>query len=85
LGNLGLTEKLKDLFKKAYLEHSTLTEATRYLANALFGDQGLVIVDGDDKGLKELLVPYAKKDILEHTPHKKILETIDALGKASPD
>ena len=85
LGNLGLTDNLKELFKKAYLEHETLTEATRYLANALFGEHGLVIVDGDDKDLKQLLVPYAKKDILEHTPFHKISETIDALGKVSSE
>jgi len=85
LGNLGLTDNLKELFKKAYLEHSTLTEATRYLANALFADQGLVIVDSDDKSLKELLVPYARMDMLDHTPYEKISETIDALGEASPD
>lgn len=85
LGNLGLTESLKELFKKAYLEHSTITEATRYLANALFGDQGLVIVDGDDVELKKLLVPYAKKDILDHTPYEKISETINALSNVSSD
>ncbi|WP_318312414.1 bacillithiol biosynthesis cysteine-adding enzyme BshC [Flagellimonas crocea] len=85
LGNLGLTEELKKLFKNAYLEHETLTEATRYLANELFKDQGLVIVDGDDKDLKELLIPYAKKDILDHTPNEKIMETIGALEKVSSD
>ncbi|NVN19968.1 bacillithiol biosynthesis cysteine-adding enzyme BshC [Muricauda sp. HICW] len=85
LGNLGLTDSLKELFRSSYLEHSNLTDATRYLANALFGEQGLVIVDGDDKDLKKLLVPYAKKDILEHTPFQNISETIDALGKVSTD
>lgn len=85
LGNLGLTDRLKDLFRKAYLEHDTLTDATRYLANALFGEEGLVIVDGDDKELKKLLIPYAKTDILDHTPHEKISETMDALGQVSSD
>ncbi|MCK0161976.1 bacillithiol biosynthesis cysteine-adding enzyme BshC [Allomuricauda sp. F6463D] len=85
LGNLGLTENLKELFEKAYIEHQTLTEATRYLANSLFGDQGLVIVDGDDVKLKELLVPFAKKDILDHTPYQKISETIETLGNLSTD
>lgn len=85
LGNLGLAENLKELFKKAYLEHSTLASATRYLANVLFGDQGLVIVDGDDAKLKELLVPFAKKDILDQTPYQKISETIEILGNLSPD
>lgn len=85
LGNLGLTEDLKTLFQKAYLEHGTLTQATRYLANALFGEEGLVIVDGDDKELKKLLVPYAKTDILEHVPYQKINKTIEALQEASQD
>ncbi|WP_127136946.1 bacillithiol biosynthesis cysteine-adding enzyme BshC [Flagellimonas oceanensis] len=85
LGNLGLTDRLKDFFRKAYLEHDTLTDATRYLANALFGEEGLVIVDGDDKELKKLLIPYAKTDILDHTPHEKISETMDALGQVSSD
>ncbi|MBO0331741.1 bacillithiol biosynthesis cysteine-adding enzyme BshC [[Muricauda] lutisoli] len=85
LGNLGLTDRLKELFKKAYLEHSNLTGATRYLANALFGEEGLVIVDGDDKELKKLLVPYAKTDIVDHTPYQKISDTIQTLGEVSPD
>lgn len=85
LGNLGLTEKLKDLFKKSYLEHDNLTDATRYLANTLFAEEGLVIVDGDDRELKRLLVPYAKMDIVDHTPYEKIAETIDALNGVSQD
>ncbi|MEC7772708.1 MAG: bacillithiol biosynthesis cysteine-adding enzyme BshC [Bacteroidota bacterium] len=85
LGNLGLTDRLKELFKKAYLEHSNLTEATRYLANALFGEEGLVIVDGDDKELKKLLVPYAKTDIVDHTPYQKISDSIQRLGEVSSD
>ncbi|MDF0708708.1 bacillithiol biosynthesis cysteine-adding enzyme BshC [Flagellimonas okinawensis] len=85
LGNLGLTDRLKDLFKEAYLGHATLTEATRYLANSLFGEEGLVIVDGDDKELKKLLVPYAKTDILDHTPFEEISGTINKLSKLSTD
>ena len=85
LGNLGNTEKLKELFQKAYLENQTLAQATRYLANALFGDEGLVIVDGDDKHLKRLLVPYVQKDIFQHTPYEKVTKTIKNLEKISED
>ena len=69
-------EALKELFKKAYLEHKNLTDATRYLANALFGEYGLVIIDGDDRELKKLLVPYLKKDLIEEQSFKKVTETI---------
>ncbi len=75
--------KLKDLFEKAYLSHSTLTEATRYLANALFGEYGLLIVDGDDPLLKQLLVPYIKKDVYDNTPHRLVSASIEKLTSLS--
>lgn len=74
-------EELKALFKKAYLEHTNLTDATRYMANELFGEYGLVIVDGDDKELKKLLVPYAKKDVLENSAFKAVNSTSEKLGQ----
>ncbi|MEJ1222211.1 bacillithiol biosynthesis cysteine-adding enzyme BshC [Sediminicola sp. 1XM1-17] len=76
-------EELKMLFKKAYLEHDNLTDATRFLANELFGQYGLVIVDGDDSELKKLLVPYAKKDILENAAFKSVTDTAQKLEQLS--
>jgi hypothetical protein len=37
-------QPLKEIFKKSYLEHDNLADATRYLANA-FWNYGLVILD----------------------------------------
>lgn len=74
-------ETLKSLFTRAYLEHETLGAATRYLVNALFGQYGLVIADGDDPGLKKLLVPYMKSDILDNLGYQKVSESIDALNQ----
>ncbi|HEA21267.1 MAG TPA: bacillithiol biosynthesis cysteine-adding enzyme BshC [Pricia antarctica] len=76
LGSSNNAEQLKKLFKNAYLEHGTLTQATRYLANALFGSHGLVILDGDDVALKKLLIPYVKKDIFEKVSYDKVIETV---------
>ena len=81
LGGSTNAAALKTLFKKAYLTHGSLTEATRYLANELFGSYGLVILDGDDAHLKHLLIPYAKKDILENLAFKKVTAKIDDLEK----
>ena len=67
---IGISEHanyLKKVFQKAYLEHSNLADATRFLANELFKEEGLVIVDGDDKNLKQLFVPYAKEELLHQT------------------
>ncbi len=84
VGHNTNAENLKDLFKKAYLEHNSLSEATRYLANSLFGEYGLVIVDGDDIKLKSLFIPYIKQDILENLSFTKVNETIAALESVSP-
>lgn len=43
----------------------------------MFGEYGLVIVDGDDAGLKELLSPYALKDIIENTGFNAVNATIE--------
>ncbi|MEM6895610.1 MAG: bacillithiol biosynthesis cysteine-adding enzyme BshC [Bacteroidota bacterium] len=87
-GQLGTTlsaKALTDLFSKAYLKHNTLTDATRYLAHQLFGEYGLIILDGDDALLKQGLVPFMKEDIFQNTPHHKVSESIDALSKVSND
>jgi bacillithiol biosynthesis cysteine-adding enzyme BshC len=83
LGNSTNARALKELFTKAYLEHETLTKATRYLANELFKDQGLVIVDGDDKNLKRLLIPYAEHDIFEQLSFQKVSGSIARLETVS--
>ncbi len=81
IGNNKNADKLKSLFKKSYVEQKTLTEATKYLVNELFGETGLVIVDGDDKKLKSLLIPYVKKELLESYAVKSIQETNTFLEK----
>lgn len=68
---------LKNLFKKSYLEHSNLADATRYLANELFKNEGLVILDGDDLELKKIFVPFAKNELLQQTSYNKVSETIE--------
>ena len=73
-------KKLGTLFEKAYVEHTNLTSATRFLANELFGETGLVIVDGDNKDLKRLLVPYAQRDIIENTSFNKVSEAVSKLS-----
>ena len=66
LDNSKNAETIKELFKKAYLNHNNLANATRYFANELFGELGLVIIDADDKSLKHLFAPYVKNELLAH-------------------
>ncbi len=67
---------LRDLFQKAYIKHSNLADATRFLANELFGEYGLVIVDANDKQLKKLFIPYVQQELLEQTSFKAVSKTI---------
>jgi len=68
---------LRELFNKAYIDHSNLADATRFLANELFGEYGLVVLDANDSGLKQLFIPYIKQELLQQTSFKEVSETIE--------
>ena len=76
LGKSHQGQYLASLFERAYERHKTLASATRYLVNELFTPYGLVIIDGNDKSLKELLVPYFKRELLENASHKEVEKTL---------
>ncbi|GAB4156763.1 MAG: bacillithiol biosynthesis cysteine-adding enzyme BshC [Winogradskyella sp.] len=78
-GSGKFAEQLKTWFKNAYLNHDNLADATRYLANELFGEYGLVVVDADDKELKRLFIPQMKNELLEQTAFNTVSETNNTL------
>ena len=77
LGQGKRADELVKLFEDAYLKHDNLAHATRHLANALFGDYGLVILDADDAKLKNLFVPHLKNELLNQTAHAEVIKTIE--------
>jgi bacillithiol biosynthesis cysteine-adding enzyme BshC len=81
LGATSNANYLKKLFHKAYIEHNNLTEATRFLANELFSEYGLVIVDGDDPSLKRQFLPFIKEELFNHTSYNEVSKTIASLEK----
>ena len=85
LGNSTNAENLKTLFKDAYLNHDNLTDATRFLANALFKDYGLVILDANDIELKRLFIPYVETELLHNTSFKAVSITNLKLSNISDD
>ncbi len=85
LGNSPNANYLKQLYQGAYLDHNNLTDATRYLANELFKDYGLVIIDADDRELKELFVPYLRREIQENISFKEVTGTNEKLSAISKD
>ena len=83
--NFGFSDNAKQLlklFKQAYLDHGTLTEATRYLGNELFAAYGLVIVDGNDSELKRSFFPYVEKELTEQLSFKEVTATTARLVDA---
>ncbi|MFZ4680376.1 MAG: bacillithiol biosynthesis cysteine-adding enzyme BshC, partial [Flavobacterium sp.] len=84
VSELGIGENaayLKELFENSYVKNNNLADATRFLANEFFGDKGLVILDGDDKTLKQLFIPYVKKELIHKTTFQKVSETNTMLEK----
>ena len=79
LGSGKNAETIKKLFQESYLNHSNLAEATHYLANELFGDYGLLILDADDQDLKRIFIPYIKDELIHQSSHKLVLETAEKL------
>ena len=79
LGDSEKSNELISLFEKAYIHHSNLADATRYLVNELFGEYGIVILDGNDADLKQLFKEEFKKDVFENTSVQLVNKTIDEL------
>jgi bacillithiol biosynthesis cysteine-adding enzyme BshC len=74
-GYLGISDNgtaLAAIVEKAYAGHQNLTDATRELVHALFGNKGLICVDADDAALKAQFAPIVYRDIVEQNSFRKI-------------
>ena len=88
LGKSHQGQYLASLFERAYTQHPTLASATRYLVNELFTPYGLVIIDANDKYLKELFIPHFRRELLESAAHKEVEKTlayIKSINKNYPE
>ena len=86
----GLTEQLLSqlpaevpaAFREAYTDAPNLAQATRRLADSLFGEYGLVTLDADRPALKQALVPVLEKEIREQASNKAVQATDERLTAA---
>jgi len=60
-------------FTEAYTKNQTLSGAVRHYVHALFGQEGLVILDADHAALKTVLSPVMREDVLNHV-NKDLVE-----------
>ena len=81
LGEAPFAGELMGIFRQAYHEQDTLAGATRALAHALFGEEGLVIIGGDDPILKREMIPYFREELLEQPTKQRVEETSQSLEK----
>ncbi|MGY8793095.1 MAG: bacillithiol biosynthesis protein BshC, partial [Gammaproteobacteria bacterium] len=68
-----------ELFEKAYGRFKTLADSVRFYVNELFGSEGLMVVDGDDRQLKAQFAPIMKDDILHKNAYQRVKQTNEQL------
>ncbi len=68
-----------DLFVEAYQEKD-LASAVRHYVNALFGEYGLVVLDGDDRSLKSTFTDVMEDDLFSHSAKALVDAQTDALN-----
>ena len=79
LRNSSHALELKVLVQKAYLGHSNLADATRYFVHALFGSEGLLIIDGNNSNLKRLFIPQITSELTNQQAFVNVSETNEQL------
>ena len=73
--------ELHQLFERAYTQNKSISDATRYIVHQLFGQYGVISIDGDDRDLKELAAPYFQKEFESQTSFNAVEETSSKLNK----
>lgn len=68
------SERCKEMMLRAY-DSATLAHATRAWVNELLGETGLVILDADDRDLKQQFAPIMIDDLFHHSAHQAVAET----------
>jgi len=69
------------LFEKAYSQFNILSDSVRYYVNELFGSYGLLVLDADDKSLKQSLKEIILDDLTNHHANDLVEGTSSKLGR----
>ncbi|MDX5340558.1 MAG: bacillithiol biosynthesis cysteine-adding enzyme BshC [Cyclobacteriaceae bacterium] len=75
-----------EVFKEAYQSSKTLGEAVRKYVDGLFGEEGLVVLDGHDPALKAEFKNVIREDLFGHAPYQEataVTEKLENLGYKS--
>lgn len=83
--NLGKTGDEWARIENIYRESETLAEATFRLVHHWFGEYGLVILDQDQPGLKDHILPFLEKELQEETSYRALSVANEKLQLAGYD
>lgn len=71
---LNRIKDMPSLFVDAYQNSKNLTEATRKIVNTLFGEEGVVCIDADNRTFKKPFQDIIKKELFDNTGFEKVGE-----------
>lgn len=80
ISDLAVSPAIKRVFEEAYL-HENISKASRHIANSLFGDLGLVIIDPDDSRLKKSFSEIMERDAFSQINYALVDGTVESLAK----
>ena len=78
------TRKLISIIKNSYLSTRNLADATRILINEFFGQYGLLILDPNEKKLKEVFSPIIKNELSFQECNNSVNQTLKLFKTKSP-
>lgn len=67
------------MMKRAYKKENSFAKATKILVHELFSEYGLLIIDGDDAGLKSQMTEIFRGELLDRELFKSTEPTVSAL------
>ena len=73
--------KLLEIYKSSYKNNKIYSDATRSLLTSLFGDYGLVVVDGNHPNLKQLFISDFKDEITNQFVYKSVNKSNNFIKK----
>ena len=71
--------QIKSLIRKSYRKAKNLAEATFLLVNELFGKNGLIVIEPNNKKLKAQFSPFIKDELLNQKNHSEVIKQTELL------
>lgn len=77
LGDSEHAKYLTKIFSEAYLKNASLSHSALYYLNAIFGELGLVIVNGDDADLKKMCTDIISDELQNGSSFRIVQNTLE--------